>query len=158
MLIKGGVNTLIAIGPSFNPTAKVHIAAGTSAANTAPLKFTAGTNLSTPETGAVEFDGTNYYATASTTRYTLAKTLTATATLDFGNTTAQNSTDLTITVTGAADGDVVYVGVPNAAVNANTCYTAFVSASNTVTVRFSNYSSGSVDPASGTFRVSVLKY
>jgi hypothetical protein len=44
------------------------------------------------------------------------------------------------------------------AVNANTRYTVFVSASNTVTVRFSNYSSGVVDPASGIFRVSVLKY
>ena len=83
--------------------------------------------------------------------------LTATATLDFGSTTAQNSADLTVTVTGAAVGDVVALGVPNGSVNAKTCFTAWVSATNTVTVRFNNYSSASVNPASGTFKVSVLK-
>jgi len=61
-------------------------------------------------------------------------------------------------VTGAADGDAVSLGVPNAAVNANSSFTAWVSAANTVTVRFNNYSSSSIDPASGTFRVSVIKY
>jgi hypothetical protein len=132
--------------------------AGTTAAGRAPLKLTSGTNLTTPEAGAVEFDGTNYFATSSTTRYTLAKTLTNTATLDFTSTTSGTSSDLTITVTGASDGDVVYVGVPNASVNANTSFSAWVSTSNTVTVRFNNYSSGAVDPASGTFRVSVIKY
>jgi hypothetical protein len=83
--------------------------------------------------------------------------LSGTATLDFGNTSAQNSADLTVTVTGAADGDVVSLGVPNGSVNANTCFTAWVSATNTVTVRFNNYSSGAVDPASGTFKIKVLK-
>jgi hypothetical protein len=79
------------------------------------------------------------------------------ATLDFGNTTAQNSADLTITVTGAATGDVVSLGVPNGSVSANTCFTAWVSATDTVTVRFNNYSSGAVDPSSGTFKVKVFK-
>jgi hypothetical protein len=79
------------------------------------------------------------------------------ATLDFGNTSAQNSADLTITVTGAAAGDVVSLGVPNASVNANTCFTAWVSATDTVTVRFNNYSSGAIDPASGTFKIKVFK-
>ena len=79
------------------------------------------------------------------------------ATLDFGNTTAQTSADLTITVTGAAVGDVVMLGTPNAAVNANSAYTAWVSATDTVTVRFNNYSSGAIDPASGTFKVYVIK-
>ena len=84
--------------------------------------------------------------------------LTGSATLDFGSTAAQTSSDLTITVTGAADGDVVSLGVPNASVNANTDYTAWVSAANTVTVRFNNYSSAAVDPASGTFKVFVTKF
>ena len=77
--------------------------------------------------------------------------------LDFGSTGAQNSADLTLTVTGAADGDSVSLGVPNSAVNANSCFTAWVSASNTVTVRFNNYSSGAIDPASGTFKATVIK-
>ena len=40
-----------------SPTAYLHIKAGTASANTAPLKFTAGTNLTTPESGAMEWDG-----------------------------------------------------------------------------------------------------
>ena len=52
-----------------SPTAYVHIAAGASGTTSAPLKFTAGTNLTTAETGAVEYDGTNMYFTrAGTTR------------------------------------------------------------------------------------------
>lgn len=41
--------------------------AGTATANTAPLEFTAGTNLTTPEAGALEYDGTFIYATPTTT-------------------------------------------------------------------------------------------
>jgi len=80
-----------------------------------------------------------------------------TATLNFTSTAAQTSSELTITVTGAADGDMVILGVPNTAVNANTCYTARVSAANTVSVRFNNYSTAAVDPASASFKVVVLK-
>lgn len=141
----------ISFVPTFLPRA------GTATAGTAPMKFTAGTNLTTPEAGAVEFDGTNYFASASTTRYTLAKTLTNTGTLDFSSTAAQQSSELTITVTGAATGDAVSLGTP-ASPDANSSYTAYVSATNTVTVRFNNYSSGAIDPASGSFRVSVIKY
>lgn len=41
-------------------TATLHIKAGTASANTAPLKLTAGTNLSTFEAGAVEFNGSAF--------------------------------------------------------------------------------------------------
>ena len=88
----------------------------------------------------------------------IASILSASAALDFASTSAQNSTDLTITVTGAADGDTVSIGVPNAAVAANTCFTGWVSAANTVTVRFNNYSSGAVDPTSATFRATVTRF
>lgn len=54
-----------------NATAKLHLDAGTATASTAPLKFTSGTLLSTPEAGAVEFDGTHYYGTIGSTRYQL---------------------------------------------------------------------------------------
>jgi hypothetical protein len=80
------------------------------------------------------------------------------ATLDFPSTGHGNSADLTITVTGADIGDVVALGIPNASIVANASYIAWVSATNTVTVRFNNYaSSGSSDPASGTFKIKVLK-
>ena len=139
------------------PTAVLHLKAGTATASTAPLKFTSGTNLTTAEAGAMEFNGTNLFFSPSTTRHTVNHGLTGSATLNFPSTTTLLSADLTITVTGAADGDVVSLGVPNAAVNANTCYTAWVSAANTVTVRFNNYSSGTVDPVSGLFKVFVTK-
>jgi hypothetical protein len=141
-----------------NPTAVLHLKAGTAAASSAPLKLTAGTNMSTPEAGAVEFDGTNYFVTSSSVRYTLAKTLTATASLDFPSTSANTGSNLTISVTGAADGDVVLVGVPSSSAIANTCYTGYVSSANTVTVRFNNYTQGALNAAAGTFRVTIIKY
>jgi hypothetical protein len=141
----------------LNPTARLHLAQGTATASTAPLKFTSGTNLTTAEAGAMEFNGTNLLFTPSATRHTVNHGLTGSATLNFPSTTTLLSADLTIAVTGAADGDVVSLGVPNAAVNANTSYSAWVSSANTVTVRFNNYSSGTVDPASALFKVFVTK-
>jgi hypothetical protein len=135
--------------------AGLHLKAGT--AGVAPFKFTSGTNLTTASAGAMEYNGTNLFFSPSTTRHTVNHGLTGSATLDFPFTLTMLSADLTITVTGAADGDVVSLGVPNAAVNANTSYSAWVSAANTVTVRFNNYSAGTVDPASGSFKVFVTK-
>ncbi len=86
------------------------------------------------------------------------KILSASAALDFGNTAAQSSADLTIALTGAVVGDAVIPGVPNGSVNANSCFTAWVSAADTVTVRFNNYSAAAIDPASGTFRVAVIRF
>ncbi len=86
-----------------------------------------------------------------------AKTLTASGTLDFTSTNAGRGTDLTITVTGAVDGDAVSLGVPASSLVSNTCYTAFITSANTVTVRFNNYSSSPQDPASGAFKVTVFK-
>jgi hypothetical protein len=62
--------SIVGIGTT-SPTALLHLKAGTASANTAPLKFTAGTNLTTPEAGAMEFDGTNLYFTPSATRQTV---------------------------------------------------------------------------------------
>jgi hypothetical protein len=78
------------------------------------------------------------------------------ATLNFGNDATQTSEDLSVTVPGAAVGDIALVAPP-AAPDANTCYTAYVSAEDTVKVRFNNYSGGSVNPASGAFIVLVIK-
>ncbi|HQJ81473.1 MAG TPA: hypothetical protein PLM01_03090, partial [Bacteroidales bacterium] len=148
----------VGITKGTEPGALLHLNAGTSAAGTAPLKFTAGTNLATVENGAVEYDGTNYYVSSGGTRYTLAKTLIGEGILNFLNTNPGTSSDLYINVPGARPGDVVLLGVPSDAVLPNSNYTAWVSNHNRVTVRFNNYSTNSLDPVSGTFRVSVLKY
>ncbi len=138
------------------PSALIHLNAGTASASTAPLKFTSGTNLTTPENGAVEYDGTNYFATTGGVRYTLAKTLIGSASLNFPSTNARLSSDLTITVTGATTNDFAIVNPGTS--NSNSHYTAWVSAANTVTIRFNNYTNAAIDPATATFRVTVLKY
>lgn len=82
--------------------------------------------------------------------------ITATAALDFGSIATLTKADLTITVAGATVGDAVMLGLP-AAPTSGIVFQAFVSASNTVTVRANNYTAGSVDPASATYRVTVIK-
>lgn len=42
-------------GATFTPTARLHINAGSATAGTAPLKFTSGPLLTTPEPGAIEY-------------------------------------------------------------------------------------------------------
>jgi hypothetical protein len=91
---------------------------------------------------------------------TVQKFLTATATLNFGSIAAHGEEELTITVTGAAVGDVVSLGLP-ASVESDLTFHARVSASNTVTVRAhnSNQTGGAaIDPASASYRVMVTKF
>lgn len=63
----------IGIGTT-NPSAVLHIKAGTATAGSAPVKFTSGTLLTTAEAGAVEFLTDAYYGTITTgaTRKTFA--------------------------------------------------------------------------------------
>ena len=69
--IYNGTTGQLYVGAAVAPLAKIHIAGGSATANTAPLKFTAGTNLTTPESGSIEFDGTNLFFTPSTVRHTI---------------------------------------------------------------------------------------
>lgn len=89
----------------------------------------------------------------------ILKVLSATATLDFGSVAADSYADLTITVTGAAVGDTVAIGFPNGSILADLVWSAWVSATNTVTIRVANNSSTTArDPASGTFRATVTQF
>ena len=45
------------------PTAVLHLKAGTTAANTAPLRFSSGTLMTAAQSGTIEYDGFDYYAT-----------------------------------------------------------------------------------------------
>jgi hypothetical protein len=49
-----------------NPTAYLHLAAGTTAASTAPIKLTSGTLMTTAEAGGIEFLTDKLYATITT--------------------------------------------------------------------------------------------
>jgi len=95
-----------------NPTAVLHLKAGTATAGTAPLKFTSGTLLTTPEAGAIEFLADRYYATITTgaERKTLAYT---------SDITAQSYPSAGIAVsTGTAWG----TSITNNSTNWNTAY------------------------------------
>lgn len=82
--------------------------------------------------------------------------LAATAALNFGSISAAASVDLTITVPGAAVTDSVALGLP-AAPTAGIVFNGFVSAAGTVTVRATNITASPVDPASATYRATVIK-
>lgn len=78
-----------------------------------------------------------------------------TTTLNFPSTNAGTTSDLTITVP-CEIGDAVHIGPPHASVTGG-LYFAWVSAANTVTVRFFNPTASPIDPASGDFTVVVTK-
>lgn len=77
--VSGAAGGTIAIQPDGGnvgigvllPSANLQLRAGTAAAGTAPLKLTSGTNLTTPENGAIEYDGSHLFITISGTRYQL---------------------------------------------------------------------------------------
>ena len=80
------------------PTAVLHLKAGTATASTAPLKLTSGTNNTTAEAGAFEFDGTSlFFTNTGNIRQQLAQVQnTRVVTTDF---TVTSSTTL-VAVTG----------------------------------------------------------
>lgn len=50
------------------PSAVLHLKAGTATANTAPLKFTTGTLLTTPEAGVTEYNNTPWFTNSDAVR------------------------------------------------------------------------------------------
>ena len=65
MVIANGGNVGIGI---TTPTAVLQLKAGTATANTAPLKFTSGTNLTTAEAGVMEYNNTFHLTNSDATR------------------------------------------------------------------------------------------
>ncbi len=110
----------------------------------------------------LHYDGTEK-ARVSSSGFTIGSSgtavssvLSAVATKDF-NLTAVIVEDLTMTVTGAAVGDVVSLGVPHGSVTATAQFTAWVSATDTITIRCRTAIAGE-NPASGSFRATVTKH
>ena len=89
-----------------------------------------------------------------------ANVYTGSASLNFGATAAGTCDSLTVTVTGAASGDSVSLGIPSAlaAADAYQSFQAYVSATNTVTVKRCNLTNATTalsDPAAATVKVIV---
>ena len=141
-------------------------AAGLAASN--GVTITGGTILDT-STATSTFSGALQFPYATTSGIsvgggaTLIRHLSASASLDFPSIPFGTCSDLTLTVTGAADGDAVALGIPNALATASTTLqlTGFVSSANTVKVRaclMSNGGGAAVDPAAAVVRASVWQY
>lgn len=86
---------------------------------------------------------------------TIERSIAAASTIDFASTSDTTADSSNITVTGAAVGDGCVVGVPVAAQVTGATFECFVTATNTVVIRF-NANGAAIDPASGSFTVRVL--
>lgn len=83
-----------------------------------------------------------------------SKVLKGSAVLTYGALGTTASANLTITVTGAVVGDDCYA-VPNGTPSAGILYTWWVSAADTVTVRATNITTGTITPTAITWRAQV---
>lgn len=78
------------------------------------------------------------------------------AILDFPNTSAQSSSDITVTYTGAQVGQPVMLGIPDGSALSNSSFSAWVQSAGNVRVRFNNYSGFALNPSSNQFTIFVL--
>lgn len=163
VFISASGSSFINNGGSFGfndgtPTAQVNIGAGSATAGTAPLKFTFGTLNTIPEDGAVEASGNDLYFADGIGRFKLGKVITGSDTMNVPIVAGTGAIyEKTITVTGAADGDVVSLGTTNAMATSGGLFFARVSGTDTVTVTFMNVVGGNLNPASGTVKLTVFK-
>jgi hypothetical protein len=137
-------------GATYTPTDLIFVLATDSAVAAEKARITSNGDLAVARN--VTAPGTIQVGGGST----LQKFLTNTATLDFPSTVAGAVSALTITVTGAAVEDTVALGVAPGCVTTTGVYFAWVSAPNTVTVRFSP--KATEDPSTGVFRATVIKF
>lgn len=137
------------------PTARFMLPAGTASANTAPLKFTSGTNLTAAEAGAMEYNGTLSFTDSSAVRKDVALKTTYTPTLTPALIVSTGYTEQTFTVTGLATTDTVIVNGPAAAVNSVLVH-ARVSAANTLALTWIT-DAANITPTSGTYRIVAIR-
>ncbi len=109
---------MVSIG-GITPTASLHLPAGTSSANTAPLKFTAGTNLTTPENGALEYNGTNLFITNGGVRETILTSATNFDTTNISNFYLKVRSELSGTAPITYNSSTGLIGITQATTSTN---------------------------------------
>lgn len=137
-------------------TAYLHIKAGTATAGTAPLKINSGTVTSTFEPGAVEYNGTKWYASTSTDRQEILRGATYSPTLTPTAVAANSESIQTFSVSGLIVPFAVHLSPPASMAGLGIMW-ARVSASNTLEVGFRNFTAGSLTPPSGTWRIMAAR-
>jgi hypothetical protein len=110
-----------------SPSAALNLRAGVTSAGGAPLKLSAGTNLTSPEAGAIEFDGTSlFYTDSGLARHTLGVAGSGfTAMTGDVSATGAGSVTSTVNAVGGVTAANVALGAnaANAATNINTAST-----------------------------------
>lgn len=103
----------------------------------------------------------NYGLLASSTTYGAlplsSKTLTTTASINFGTLNGHATSSGNVTVTGASEGDIVLIGLPSV-VSSGPIVQGVVFAANTVCMTAINGSNTSKTIGSGTYRITVIGY
>ena len=89
-----------------NPTARLHLPAGTATASTAPLKFTSGTDLTAPEAGVIEYDGLHFSVTEVIDRRVISVASDSVTTA----VTVTDTTDETTVFTASISADELHIG------------------------------------------------
>ena len=112
MTIQGSTGN-VGIGTTA-PTAKLHLAAGTS--QTAGLKLTSGTLLTSPQSGTIEYDGFDFYITDGAANRRTIATATTAGTLDSVSVVSSTS-NITL---WPASGNSVVVSSTTASTNSTT--------------------------------------
>jgi hypothetical protein len=139
-----------------SPTARLTLPAGTATANTAPLKLTTGTVLTTPEAGTLEFATPALSFTAVSTRERIFTGPALVASVQDPGSIAAGAVweSADIAVAGAQITEPVLVGAPST-IEAGLTWNAFVTSVGNVRLRLANNTASPVDPASATWNVTV---
>lgn len=171
--VTGTGNMVLSAGPTFTGTA-----AFASATHSGTMSVTGLTSLGQASTTIFSNIGTAYFGGTATTTISstgavgaqtitigggtpILKHLSGTNSITFGTVAANTCNTGTITLTGAADGDSVYIGMPNAVASASSTlvWSGWVSAANTVTVRLCQTAAQGTSPvAAATVRADVWQH
>ena len=108
---------------------------------------------------AARFDAGIDFTNASVTGARLKNILSATVSTNFGGTvTAGGVQTASVTVTGAAVGDCVILGMDVDNMLQGLVFQAYVDSTDSVTIQCQNFNASTRNPTTKTYRVTVLKY
>lgn len=141
-----------------NPTASVHIRPSDGTANSAPLKLTEGTVLSTPEKGALEFANTHLYFTGGNSiREDVFKGVSRSASLRFFTVARRDMKEVNVSLEGASMGDTCNC-TPRTRIEAPLMWNCYVASEGIITVRVINPSNADVPTISAFWDITVIDY
>lgn len=124
----------------------------------APLVFSDGSLMDDILEGAFEFMGSNLYFTdGNGVRMKFIRGFSGFKTLDFPATLTGAFASLNTTVTGAANGDCVTIGVPSGSAQDGVFYQGVVTAANTVRITMFNQSGIGANPPLSNYQVTCTR-